>query len=296
MGTTIINTSITVPYEEMDGSPRETYASDGTFQATRTLRCDWDDRETIIKQFLGDCIATDTDILIYRAHQYPGNSLATANNVSNVQGVGRIQAGDDLTVAAYEKAQFDVNYVQNRNANSDNPDPEIYSESFRPTAKFESIGKTSQYYLNGKKATVKDGLPLIEIGAEWNITRKKLSHIPLSFLTNMGKVNSDTVTSAWFGLSFTPGTLLWQPIDVTREVLRSGQGLWTVTLKWAYMQDGWNSFWVEYIDTKSPERSGITTAGISKLLKYDGETPVDGYLTTTFNDAYQLIQGPASNG
>ncbi|MBI5724595.1 MAG: hypothetical protein HZA50_11590 [Planctomycetes bacterium] len=299
MATTIIDTNITVDYEELDGSPQEGYSDDGTFEASRTLQCDWANRETLVRQLLGDTIATDSDVLVTRAHKYPGNSLAVAKGISGIQGVGRVMdAAGDLTVASYEKARLSVKYVQSKNANDSNEgsageDPEIYSENLRPSAEyltFPNRKSTELYPADGSSADIIKQNPVIPIilpGAEWQITKKKRNSLSFSSADlwgMLGKINSDAVVSNWYATTFAVGTLLWMPFEVSREVLRSGQGLWTIGLKMIYKPQGWNSFY--YLDKNS-----MPSSGPGPLRKNPGGALYEPYTSAAYGPIINALRG-----
>ena len=52
MGNIVAEPTVSVDYEELEGSPKESYGSKG-FQATRHLMCSWADRHTLARQLKG---------------------------------------------------------------------------------------------------------------------------------------------------------------------------------------------------------------------------------------------------
>lgn len=269
---TIIDTNITVLYEEMDGSPQEHFRDDGAFEATRTLQCDWASRDTLIKQLLGDTIATTGNSLVKRPHKYPGNPLAVATEVSGIQGVGRISSSDNM--ASYTKARFQVKYVQLKNSNNLHPDSYLYWETFKPTCGFMSIGQGGNYTVNGQQVTLHNGIQLMQFSGEWQITRRKLNIVPNNLLQYVGWLNNSSIKSALYGKTFDIGTLMFMEPDFSQEVLNDGTGVWTVTLKLAYKEIGWNNHWVMDLNTKTPFLCGITE-GATKLRDAQGNALED---------------------
>lgn len=68
--------------------------------------------------------------------------------------------------------------------------------------------------------------------------------IPAAVFTAVGHVNSGSHTSTFFGATFLPETLLYQPPNISRSItIGGGADLFTVKIKFSYNPFGWNKFW-----------------------------------------------------
>ena len=106
-----VESTISVSCEELSlptSSPTEQIDRDG-YNATRTLRCNFDDRETLFKELLGFTERSGDNIVHHRPHRYPHNSKLFADSIS----VRPLEPKDtiaDSSVMEWNKAELTVVY------------------------------------------------------------------------------------------------------------------------------------------------------------------------------------------
>ena len=100
MASNYIPNVITVEFQELDGSPEETYTENG-FRAVCHYKCEWDDRHTLCQELKGGVRTVGGDTIIVMPHPYP-HSGAPDGCVCRSAGIVRLK---DCQIQAEDAAQ-----------------------------------------------------------------------------------------------------------------------------------------------------------------------------------------------
>jgi hypothetical protein len=239
MGNIVAEPTVSVDYEELEGSPKESYGSKG-FQATRHLMCSWADRHTLARQLKGGRHYIGQDLVTLKPAYYPWYPVAVVSAVE-IEGSGQPEgAVDESNYKRYEKAILTVTYsVQTYDEET------IVEESVEPASEFLTIPANNLYWGYGdNKVALKEaeapGL-LIQM-FDWNYTLKEVRSVPSWVKTLGGCVNNKTMRSDSLGMSFEPETLLAGKPKMERVVTTAGEKAWTISYSFTYRSIGWNKF------------------------------------------------------
>lgn len=246
---------VTIPYEEIDGSPTEGFDEKG-FRAERQLVCAWADRFDLQDQLLGAATVDQNGNTQYVSPSpYPHKpNLASALSASAEPFAGRcLPASGDVRLASYDKALVRVQYGTRPGSitggdGGGNGEPYI-EETVEPFAEFLTYSPEGLHWGSTTGPALKDAEApgkLIK-GFNWNYTRHRVLRIPAAYWTLIGLVNNGPVTSLSLGFTFGTETLLFNPPRLGRQIASIGTGTyglaWTVSLLMSYKPDGWNKFW-----------------------------------------------------
>ena len=205
-----------------------------------SLRCPWADRYTVAADIVNN------NRLWPSAHGETGIG-AIGGRVTIKRAPGSKITGVDTGIIAYEEALLEVDYdvASYGSLEKDSGTGTIFSESLEPTIEHQKIPPTNFKWNSstGRKLN-NDEAPIRAVrGVNLVRTVYQQTSIDASVLTNVGKVNSGSYTSATLGLTFAAETLLFVPPQLQRTVKTDGTKAWTITLKFSYKPDGWNKFW-----------------------------------------------------
>ena len=232
--------SITVDYEEVDGSPVEALADRG-FEATRTLECAFADRLTLAQELRGGLRLVGEEWVYTPPQPYPHYPAARAQDV-RIEPFGATVAGGDPHAIAYSLARLSVVY---RVPDHGETGPEaLASESLEPVVEFLTMPHEKLYWdAGGSQMLCESEAPgrLLRM-VDWVYIRYKLITIPPGTLELVGKVNNVELVSTTLGLVFPPQTLLYNPPQLEREVTTDGVKTWKVTYRLTYRPETWNKF------------------------------------------------------
>lgn len=84
---------------------------------------------------------------------------------------------------------------------------------------------------------------IINRGCNFVRTLYKQAAVPTDAINLVGCVNNASYTNTLLGFTFPAETLLYQPQGITRTISTLTSSGWTVTLKFAYNPNGWNTYW-----------------------------------------------------
>jgi hypothetical protein len=272
-----------ISYEEMHGSPQESFDNTNGWTAIRQLRCDWDEREELVAELL----YTEYDGIITGTGTIPGVIALTfsiAPAPGEQQGTGN--------QASYEKAIVTVNYGRDTQQGPD-PDAGDYFEDFQPTGEFQTIDYRNLFWNEGAApgVTVDDlvqitsgaSLGKLFLGGDYILKRFGLETYPTDKLALIGKVNSNAVTPKTTYLAgigtFAAETLLFQPPSMEYVLQPSGEYLINVTYRFNYKPETHNKFFY-------PGSSTLISGWYKPKtfnLSYPPTTAIDVYESTTFS-------------
>ena len=221
---------------ELDGSPSEKGANEGSgsFSSTVKLMVNWQDRIGILNEIVGG-------FQLYP--RYPDSGARATNGSSTPFKARTGNEPQDTGFAAYDYAEVTIEYKLKAETG------DLISESFDPTAEFMTLDyKKFQWKTAPGKALTENEAPgkLIK-GLEYGIVFYMVEEIPAWIIDPesglIETVNAAAVESKLLGLTFQPGTLLFQPPKCSRKWNFTKKPYWQLDLKLSYKKDGWNNFW-----------------------------------------------------
>lgn len=228
--------SVTIPYEELDGSPQEKYGDSG-FTATRKLMCSWTSRHTLARQLKGGRQVIGDQQVTIKGATYPWNAVARVANVS-IDGDGKPES--ETSTELYEKAILTVDYSIPKF-----DEETLIEESIEPASEFLTLPVNNLYWGYGENKvalgeTEAPGL-LIQM-YDWIYTIKAMRNPPDWIGELEGCVNSKQVKSDTLNRTFAPETLLVGKPNLSRTITTAGEKAWTVTFRFTYRRIPWNLF------------------------------------------------------
>lgn len=221
-------TTTTACAEEF-GTLTEGYDIEGGFSASVDLRCAFTDRAALVEEIIGTL--------------YPYGSAAMASNCAIKPVPSNYTA--DGQACAYEEAIVTVNYSSRIQ--------DLISESFEPTAEFSVLDYKRFRWGAANGDLLQEGEAPGLLFKSLNLTRTmyRQPFVPTECTTMIGRVNHADYTSALLGLTFPVGTLLFQPPSTSRTLKTDGDASWTITCKFAFKPQGWNTYYRQKTQTWS---------------------------------------------
>ena len=290
-----------VSHTELSNNPPKESCGDNA-QATRVLRCRWQDRWTLAWQlgggpcYLGAAGAPTAaqyntkygvasnpgDIAVFSPHQYPYNPQLVCKSISIVPEGNPIKGGawDSRvnganvpipdTVNNFDHAILTVEYGSPQEPNSGPWLNAFFKENIQPSTKFITLPRNNMFWDAGvtKPVNVNEA-PGAEIKCwQWTVERRKIcpggTLLPL-LSTYQGCVNTSAMGSALIGAAcFGASTVLFEGGELEGDSLNDGTPAVKVKLKFKVQSVGWNVF---------PHIMGLGgTAGLKfdKLYTSDG--------------------------
>jgi hypothetical protein len=233
-----------VEFAELHGSPREALdmSTGAGFNATRELRCKWEDRLTLMDQLMGKPYVHNAQAIAVRASCRPltGEAIDIAAT----------------TDAEYTEAIVTVEYQYFWELVEDEDDVAVISESYEPSVEFQTIDYTRLKWSDGTDLRPDDAPGKLMPTGQYTFTYLNMppAAIPVDLPSMVGSVNSLTIIPRTAGLNnwtFPAGTLLMLPPTFERTIFAlSGTGTWRATFRFAYRPNkdgeterGWNWFY-----------------------------------------------------
>lgn len=275
----LLPNNITVPHEELGGSPVESIDENGDFTGVRTLICDWDQRQQLAGELLGHVGSGDGVFVL--ANAFPPHVDGGIGNPARAVAIDEIKpffehdlcpspgegAPSTSAQAAYSKAQIRVRYRRtvNEEDNGGGGSDEILIEErldgehelitlpHRNLAWKTAIGTTSAT----KACFPVDEMevPARVIGAcVWVVTFHRVRP-PLNenFINLLGLISNSTIRSKRYGINFPANTLLYLDFGSTASYNYSdGSTLLSIEARFAFRRNqrvkdgailGWNGYW-----------------------------------------------------
>lgn len=252
MSKTLITTDPTVAFEELASSPRERFTEAG-FEATRLLKCAWQDRIELCNQLLGSVQGSGPQAMHVTPARYPHFPRAQVRAVTIEPFDSAVDAhrGNEQ-VADYQHARLTVQYATgsyDTHQVNDDPHGDTYvTESLEPTAEFVTLSPQGLFWENvpasSGKVLAEDEAPgKIIRGMDWIYTRHLLPTVPQAAFSLIGSVNDAAVDSRTLGYRFAPGTLLYNPPTIRRVITAQAAAAWDLTYRFSYRPATWNKVW-----------------------------------------------------
>lgn len=224
--------------EVADGSnPKESYAKGG-FTASTVLRVPWADRYTVMNAMAENRSAYPRCI----------DALCLVNGISCSPMDGKFPGEpthNELIVPEY--ALLSVTYGQGATNDASEGGRGIFTESFEPNSRFQTVGHTNLkwktvggVYKGMLKQEQAPSIPLLSM--DYVQTRFELTSIPAAVL-KPNHVNLASFYASLIGITFPAETLLYVNSQCSRQINTSGTAKWTMSSRFRYQKDGWNTFY-----------------------------------------------------
>jgi len=235
-----------VTYEELQGSPSEELTLDG-WVGTRTLKCAWDERITLIQELWKQeyPVVTIPRLICTTctASPFPGKNTGSGDTSSYEY---------SIVVVKYTTPSFSGETGQGSG-------PQI-SESIEPTAEFITGSNLNLRWngANSGKLVTRDEAPgKLMIGFDYVYAIEGLQILPDAILSLIGYVNDKIITPTSQGMDqfkFDPETLLFNPPSISRTFNEYGVSEWNLAYRFTYKPNwddtvapavarGWNWYW-----------------------------------------------------
>lgn len=239
---------LTVPHEELLGSPRE-IGLESEFRAVRRLKCAWADRLALFDQLLTGYLIHlgGTPPLITRIGQpYPHRPGAFASRVQIEPFGGDARAHPaQPQLAGYAHALLTVDY-EPRQFDPATGAGQAGEETLSTAAEFQTLphqGLTWDAQATpGERLWEAEAPTVVRRLLEWTYTFRQVVSFPPAWLEGAGSVNLGPVTSNTLALTFAPQTLLYQGVRLARAAGEGASPAWTASLRFTYRAWGWNRF------------------------------------------------------
>ena len=251
---------LTVPFEELDGSPEEratvAWAGDG---ATRKFKCLSRNRIALERELLG-YIEPQGSIGIGGAQNHiihlpapfgvDRPNLMAMNVV--VKPFGRVSAVNaDSRYANYDYSILDVTYEVATRMRSDQYGFITLSEEIRDLTEFVTLPTKNLYWDTGGAAEAIEAFDApgkMNYGLEWIYTISGAYRVPPEIFDYVGKINTVAILKGDIGQTFMPYTLLYAEPVVAKETTFGG-AIYRITLRFLHKDNGtpaspkgWNWF------------------------------------------------------
>lgn len=238
---------LTIPFEELDGSPEErsagTWAGD---TATRKLKCLSIHRVALERELLGysslgGVPLAGGDALIHLPAPFGIDrpNLIATNVVTKPFGRVRGVSGD-TRFANYRHSILDVAFEVATRVLSTRYGFVALSEEIRDTTEFATMPAKGLYWGTGggrEAIAAFDAPGKISHGKEWIYTIRGAYHIPANIFGYVGKINVSEIASSYTGQTYASGTLLYASPTIASEVTFRGT-VYNITLRFLHKNNG----------------------------------------------------------
>lgn len=226
---------MTITYNELEGSGKLTYRSEGGVVGERVFEVDWSDRLTFADELRG----TVGQVIKTRPATFPGLSWLYCVDVA-VEGAGRVLG--DSSVIAYDKAKVTARYEPGEF--DENDDRLLVTESLEPSVEFLTMPSEGLFWDNAQEEPIapEEAPGKLRRELDWVYTKHEVLSLPASTLSLLGYVNAASIKSPTLGLTFAAETLLYHIKPLIREITTEGVQAWTVTYVFSYNGAGWNKY------------------------------------------------------
>lgn len=222
-----------VTYSRLFGYPIENLVNVFNFgsELVDKVKCNWEDREELAKEFLGFVIGTVVTAPA-RTQASNGSTLTVVNVTIDPMGVDQDGAEN------YGKAILTITY---RYVNIATELEEYATESIEPASEFVTVGNTNLQWADGVALEPIEAPSIIIRMVEWVYTIHNVSSVPSWIWTLPGRINDAIVTSSDFG-SFAKHTLLCGNPSLSRTITERGRSDWNLVARLTYREQTWNKF------------------------------------------------------
>jgi hypothetical protein len=295
---------MSVFFEEIAGSPSETWNSDGQFEATMRLKCAWSDRYELMARFvnyetpyphLTEQLSTSNHGVLCRS--------VSAVPFPNAKIVGAAWNGVADRIAEYEHAVTVVKFGTLRDGEGERT---IVTEG---RGRGDQISETIEYNVEMVRLAAdqfvwdsgffvslkKDEAPSkMLVGFDYIFTRHQSLKISKEAKDLIGFVNEEPIegiTPLLRNFTFEPETLLYLRPSFSRAVNSSGQSNITQVFRFAYRKDTWNRFWRPGLEQHNNPDNPAEVTGKGGWDRIAFEEPVDlgeGLYTTRRYNNYPV--------
>ena len=231
--------SITIEFVDWE-PPVERWEEDGSFTATRILRCAWAERHTLVGQLRGTWLTVEGVSTRVLPDRYPGRERALARLVS-ASGWPAIMDKDSNSFPVFEWALINVTYSESalRWSSSGRNGVET-SNRFEGDVEVltKTIEDNSIFWNDANDAVAVEAAPSVTIPTlRWNLAISNVKVLNLPMLSMMGAVNETAIEDKYLpqGVKgvwvFAPETVRYDVPDMEEVLDENGDIRWSVTLQ-----------------------------------------------------------------
>lgn len=236
-----ISNRMTVPFEELTGSPEEmvtsAWAGSG---ATRQLKCLSVNRVALVNELLGYNVFYRRSVSIHLPAPFGRDLPALIATSVVVKPFGKVSSvATDARFADYEYSTIAVTYEWNTKIESRKYGLITLRETLQDISDFITLPTKNLYWGTGgsaEKITEGDAPSKINYGLEWTYTITGAHTVPEEIFVPVGKVNFSSISTPG-GYAFPLGTLLYAAPIVESEVTYGGT-VYRITLRFLQKNNG----------------------------------------------------------
>jgi len=254
--------SFTKDFEELDGSPEERFAYGTTnVGVTRRVKCKWEDRKQLAKEFIGYTEYRGEEIIQHKAHLYQMLNNYVYAKSADPRPFGKQTGGDSDGFATYNYAiitvtygTLDTEYEQNiaiarQEISKDYGGTVQVTETIAARSEFATISNEELCWYGDAADKLEDleAPGKINVLWEWTISIRNAWKLPDLHLY-AGYVNSNRCYSKSLGKYFPPETLLFGNPTITKR-FGANRPFFDIDLQFLYKNNGtfstpygWNHF------------------------------------------------------
>lgn len=240
-----VQNRLSVPFEELTGSPEErstsTWAGDG---ATRRLKVLARDRIALERELLGYiriAIGTTQHALIYLPAPFGADRPGLVATSVVTKPFGKVGGSAlDTRFATYKYTLMDVVYEVATRIPSERYGLITLTEEIRDVTEFVTLPTKGLFWgTGGAKESIDrfDAPAKINYGLEWTYTITGAYRVPPQIFDYVGKTNLTSIPIAYLGIVCRPGTLLYVEPVVSKE-LTFGGTIYRITLRFLHKDNG----------------------------------------------------------
>ena len=253
MAIRFIPNRMTMPFEELDGSPEEMITSRWAgSRSTRKIKCLSVNRIAVVNELLGFREFVGGNVLIHLPAPYGPDMPNLIATSAVVKPFGRTSAVPrDTRWADYEHVIISINYEWNTRIESSVYGLITLRETIQDVSDFVTLPTRNLYWGTGGGKEAIDAFDApgkINYGLEWTYEITGAHTVPEQIFDPVGKLNLYAITAPGVNRTFPPYTLLYAAPVVESELTYSGT-IYRIVLRFLQKNNGtfvdpkgWNWF------------------------------------------------------
>jgi len=256
MNIVVVPQDFTVGFEECDGSPRVTFASDyRQIKAEREFLCKGRNAYQLAKEFIGYYEYQGATTVIHEPHNWPDISPDLIAIRADMEPFGKAVPTaqlEDTRFNEYDDVKITVSYSIPQIYQAEQYGGQvIIAETLQGASEFLTLPSKGLYWGTGVDKELIDDFDApakFNHLTEWTYHISNAREYPAGIQTFPGYINSATVVSTTLNFIFPTGTLLCGNNQESREIRFDG-ATYNITLRFLYKNNGtlasprgWNFF------------------------------------------------------
>jgi len=226
-------------YEELQGYPQEHYGENGHFYAERRVKCLWADRHDVL-------IAVGQNGGELYPYWKPSGALATGAAILPLPLAKMDKDTCKLEFPSEASYNYAVVVIKYSTYQMVKLGGLLVTEELQPSQKLLNLDIQGLTWDDGgDEDAVQPGDSLTKLlpSFDYVVTYHNLDDIPAAAYIQVGKINSDPVTSHLLGLTFDVNTLLHTRPTVRRKFEPGTPNKMFLSYRFAFHPKTWQHFW-----------------------------------------------------